>query len=145
MIVGMWIDMIRELTPHAGFGPPAGEAAIRDCEQTLGTPLDEDLAALLRETNGVMGGYGLGLIWPVERIASDNVAFRTTPEFADLYMPFDPLLFFADAGNGDQFAFVLRDRRKDVFTWHHETDSRLWVAPGLAEYLTWWLDGTIKL
>jgi hypothetical protein len=60
-------------------------------------------------------------------------------------MPFDPLLFFADAGNGDQFAFVLRDRRKDVFVWDHETDSRKWVAPDLGSYLTWWLDGRIRV
>jgi SMI1 / KNR4 family (SUKH-1) len=106
--------MIRGVTSHAGFKSPASDAAIRECEQTLGHPLDDDLAGLLRETNGVTGEYGLGLIWPVERIATENITFRTT-KFADLYMPFDPLLFFADAGNGDQFAFVLRDRRKDVF------------------------------
>jgi SMI1-KNR4 cell-wall len=145
MIVAVWIDMIRGLTPHAGFRPPASDAAIRDCERALGDPLGDDLAALLRETNGVTGEYDLGLIWPVERVAADNITFRTTPEFADLYMPFDALLFFADAGNGDQFAFVLRDGRKDVFAWDHETDSRSWVAPDLAKYLTWWLDGTIKL
>jgi SMI1 / KNR4 family (SUKH-1) len=70
--------------------------------------------------------------------------FRANPEFARLYMPFD-LLFFADAGNGDQFAFVLRDSRKVVFVWDHESDSRRWVARDLDTYLTWWLDGTLKL
>jgi len=34
-----------------------------------------------------------------------------TSDFADLCLPFDPLLFFAATGNGDQLAFVLRDRR----------------------------------
>jgi hypothetical protein len=66
--------------------------------------------------------------------------FRRDPDFARLYMPFQPLLFFADAGNGDQFAFVMRDRPTDVFVWDHESDSRQMVAPRLATYLEWWLD-----
>ncbi len=41
-------------------------------------------------------------------------------------MPFDQLLFFADAGNGDQFATVL---------------GRPWPR----QYLPWWLDGRIVI
>jgi len=141
----MWIEMIRGLEPEAEFRPPATAESIHACQETLGNRLDRDLVDLLREANGVSGKYGLGLIWPVERITTDNITFRTTPAFAELYMPFDSLLFFADVGNGDQFAFVLRDQRHDIFVWDHETDSRSWVAPRLAEYLTWWLDGRIKL
>ena len=55
-------------------------------------------------TNGVEGEYGLGVIWPLERIVDDNVRFRNDAQFRGLYEPFDPLLFFADGGNGDQFA-----------------------------------------
>lgn len=29
--------------------------------------------------------------------------------------------------------------------WNHEDDSSSWVAPDLVTYLTWWLDGTIRL
>jgi hypothetical protein len=141
----MWVEMIRALEPRAEFAAPATEEAIRSCEVALGVALDDDLVALLRETNGVAGEFGVGLVWPVERIAADNLMFRTTPVFADLYMPFDSLLFFAEAGNGDQFAFVLRDCRRDVFVWDHENDSRSWVAPCLERYLTWWLDGTMAL
>lgn len=142
----MWIELIKALTPEAEFQSPAADEAIRACEEALGNRLHPDLAALLRETNGVDGEYGLGLIWPVERIAADNVELRTTPRFAELYMPFDPLLFFADAGNGDQFAFVVQPSgRDDVFAWNHEDDSREWVAPRLEEYLTWWLSGRIAL
>lgn len=141
----MWIEMIRGLVPDAELQPPASEAALVECEQALGHPLGEDLHALLRETNGVLGPYGLGLVWPVERIASDNFMFRSSSEFAALYMPFDSLLFFADAGNGDQFAHVLRARRRDVFVWDHETDSRSWVAPRITEYLTWWADGRLRI
>jgi hypothetical protein len=30
-------------------------------------------------------------------------------DFKELYMPFDCLLFFADAGNGDQFGYPICD------------------------------------
>jgi hypothetical protein len=63
-------------------------------------------------------------------------------------MSFNSLLFFADAGNGDQFAFAIRNgqiRSSDVYVWNHENDSRNWVAPSLEKYLTWWLDGSIEI
>lgn len=141
----MWLERLTELTPDATFAPPAADDAIRACEQALGRRLPDDLVGLLRETNGVEGEFGLGLVWPVERIIRENVLFRTGRDYVDLYMPFDPLVFFADAGNGDQFAFVLPEGREDVFAWNHEDDSRSWVAPDLARYLKWWLDGTVKL
>lgn len=101
------------------------------------------MSGVLFMSNGVEGEYGLGLIWPIERITADNLAFRTDTDFAQHYMPFDPLLFFADAGNGDQFALVPHTHRLDVFAWDHENDSRTWVAPGPPEYLQWWLTGRI--
>jgi hypothetical protein len=92
--------------------------------------------------------YGLGLIWPVERIVEDNLSFRSNAEFKELYMPFDHLLFFADAGNGDQFAYSINAgviRKSDIYAWKHEDDSRVWVAPSLKKYLEWWLNDIIKL
>lgn len=41
-------------------------------------------------------------LFEAAEIVSDNPTLRTCEDFRDLYMPFDPLLFFADAGNGDQ-------------------------------------------
>lgn len=141
----MWIESISALADDLTFAPPATEQDLRTCEEALAHPLPEQLRQLLAETNGILGEYELGLVWPVERIQADNLTFRTYPDFAELYMPFDPLTFFADAGNGDQFAFVNRQRRPDVFAWDHETDSRTWVAADLHSYLRQWLDGTIKL
>jgi SMI1-KNR4 cell-wall len=140
-----WIDRIGGWTPEADFAPPATTQDLKACERELRHPLPPDLRQLLLESNGVEGEYGLGLIWSAGRIAADNVMFRRSPQFARLYMPFDPLLFFADAGNGDQFGFVLRDDRRDVFVWNHETDSRTWAAPSLAAYLEWWLDGRLTV
>jgi hypothetical protein len=145
MLCAVWRETISGWTDQASFHEGASEAAIRACEARLGRTLPRDLVELLRESNGVDGEYGLSLVWPVERIQADNLRFRTDATFASVYMPFDPLLFFADAGNGDQFAFVTRDRPTGVFAWDHETDSRTMIAPSLATYLQWWLDGRINL
>jgi len=141
----VWRERILGWEPDATFHDGASEAAIRSCEAELGQILPRDLADLLRESDGVQGEYGLGLIWPVERIRTDNLAFRADAAFAAIYMPFDPWLFFADAGNGDQFAFVVRDRPTDVFVWDHESDRRTMIAPSLATYLEWWLNGTLTI
>ena len=104
--LAMWTDLVAALPVVATLHPPASEAALRDAAEALGHPLPEELVALLRESDGVEGEYGLGLIWPVERIVADNRALRDDPALMQFYMPFDPLLFFGDAGNGDQFALV---------------------------------------
>ena len=96
----------------------------------------------------MQGEYGLGLLWSAERIEADNLNFRTFPAFKELYMPFDALLFFGDAGNGDQFAYIVlrrEVRRSDIFVWDHETDSRTWVAPSLGVFYDWWFTGKLKI
>ncbi|GHD08737.1 SMI1/KNR4 family protein [Streptomyces violarus] len=141
----MWIELVEGLPGAAVFQAPASEPALLRCASSLGHPLPADLVALLRECDGIEGEYEAGLIWSAERIASENRTLRDDSELATLYMPFDPLLFFADADNGDLFALLPGLRRPDVFVWNHEDDSRTWVAPSLAKYLEWWLTGQIKL
>jgi hypothetical protein len=143
----MWRELVERVYPDHQFRGGATEAALLDAETRLGNQLPADLRGILAESDGVFGEYSLGLVWPVSRIVEDNLNFRSNPDFRELYMPFDQLLFFGDAGNGDQFAFrlvsVLWD--KDIFAWDHENDSRTWVAPDLGRYLEWWADGRIKL
>lgn len=127
------------------FAPPAAYADLVAAGVALASPLPEQLVEVLAETDGVSGEHGLGLIWPLNRIVGDNLMFRSNPDFASIYMPFDALLFFADGGNGDQFAFPCRPQRDEVFVWNHETDSRMWVAGSLDQYLQRWLDGTLKI
>ncbi|MFJ9118922.1 SMI1/KNR4 family protein [Streptomyces sp. NPDC102394] len=141
----MWTDVIVALPGMAVFRPPVSESSLIRCATALGHPLPADLVSLLHESDGIEGEYGDGLAWPAERIASENLDLRGKTEFASLYMPFDPLLFFADAGNGDLFALLSRIDRPDVFVWNHEDDSRTWVAPSLAKYLEWRLTGQIEL
>ena len=145
MLSIMWRERILTWTAEAIFHDGASASTLRVCEAALGQCLPSDLSGLLGESDGVDGEYGLGLIWPVARIVADNLRFRTDAKFASLYMPFEPMLFFADAGNGDQFAFVIRDRPADEFVWDHETDSRTMVAPSLATYLEWWLNGRLTV
>lgn len=145
----MWRELIQQLTGECEFAPPASSDQIATAEISLGVNLPDPLRELLSETDGVQGEYGLGLVWPAKRIVEDNLMFRGNEEFRDLYMPFNHLLFFGDAGNGDQFAFPIDAdgviHRPDVFAWNHENDSRIWVAPSMKVYLDWWLSGRIEL
>ncbi len=144
----MWKEKIRQLNAETTFCSPATTPQLEAVERSVSAALPPELRSLLLETNGVRGLYSLDLVWTAARIESDNASFRANARFRELYMPFDHLLFFADAGNGDQFAFAVlagQVRRPDIFAWNHEDDSRTWVAPSLAAYLEWWLLGRIKL
>ena len=102
-----WKEHIEAISAHATFFEPAEEQALFAAETQLGTRFPQLLRELLAESNGVRGEYDLALIWPVERIVTDNQSFRESESFRTLDMPFEGLLFFADAGNGDHFAFAV--------------------------------------
>lgn len=140
----MWKELIAQLYPQATFAEGASDVVLQQAEQQLGQSIPEQLASLLRESNGVGQIHNDGLIWSVERIVADNLMFRTYPAFRELYMPFDPMLFFADAGGGDQFALLMPPvDRDDVFVWNHEDDSRTWGAANVEMYLRWWAEGKL--
>ena len=144
----MWKRFLTDISPVCEFFPPADPTKFAEAEAALELRFPDEARSILQETNGIHGEYGLGLFWPLERIAGDNLKFRRNQDFRRLYMPFDHLLFFADAGNGDQFALSILDgevRRPDVFVWDHESDSRTWVAGSIKQYFDWWLTGKIRL
>jgi len=125
----------------------ATESDLLSAEDTLGIRLPQQLRRYLLKSDGMDDEYGFAIVWPLERIVRDNQLFRTNADFKELYMPFDCLLFFAEAGNGDQFAFPIQSgeiRRDDVFLWNHEDDSRTWVAPSLETYVEWRLAGKLS-
>jgi hypothetical protein len=77
-------------------------------------------------------------VWPAADIARHNAELRTNRDFRRMYMPFDALLFFGEAGNGDQFFYRILDgevRDPDIYLWDHENDSRTWRAGGLQTFL----------
>ncbi|MFF7384309.1 SMI1/KNR4 family protein [Streptomyces griseoluteus] len=138
----MWPELIATLPDAA---PPASEPALAACAAALGHPLPADLTGLLAAADGITGEYGTGLVWSAERIAAENLALRGGAGFAELYMPFDPLVFFGETGGGGLFALLARVDRPDVFVWDHETDSRTWVARSLADYLERSVSGALDL
>ncbi len=150
----MWREFIQELKVTAQypfevmFIDGANEKQIKALEEDLGVKLPKDLEALLRESDGVNDQYGLRIIWSIKEISQYNREMRTFPHYKDFYMSFADLLFFADAGNGDRFAFPIiggKVKERAVFAWNHENDDRWEVAFSLRSYLERLLGGKIKL
>ena len=140
-------SMLREQIASWGtadFREPATADAINAAEAALGAPFPVEIRDLLSETDGVDGERGLALVWPAERIGKDNAYFRSSQTFADLYLPFEGLVFFSDPGNGDQFAISLRGAQ-DIFVWDHEDDSRTWVASTIMDFLRRWMTGELQV
>jgi hypothetical protein len=107
----------------------------------LNVELPQELRELLAETNGASDDFGIELIWPTDRIIEDNIMFRTCEDFAELYMPFDALLFFSNSTDGDQFAYAIKKgviRDLDIYRWNHEDDSRSWAASNLTHFIEEW-------
>ena len=143
----MWQQLVEQYSSSVTCHAPVSKSQLELAESELRIGFPEGLRSCLLESDGIEGEHSLALVWPLLRIVEDNKLFRGKSEFKELYMPFDSLLFFGDAGNGDQFAFpIVGGRvRKDVFVWNHEDDSRSWVAPSLAKFLEWWLTGELKI
>lgn len=88
------------------------------------------------------------LIWSTSQIVEGNVFFRNFDDYKDIFMPFNNLLFFSDAGNGDLFAFAILNgsiRKGDIYVWNHEDDSRMWIASSLEEFIRGWSTGKISI
>ena len=128
----MWRDLAAEL--GLAVTDPASRPDVEAAEAACGCALPDVLRELLAETDG-LGGR---LVFSAREIARVNREMRTTPDFAELYMPFDPLLIFGAEDNGDLFAFRILAGAADpmdIFVWDHETDSRTATAFGLERYL----------
>ena len=136
---GPWAKLIHNLAADADFATGAPTESIAAAERALELALPSDLAALLRETDGVHADLGASIIWSCAELAQQNTEFRTSEGFRELYMPFDHLLFFGDDGGGSQFAFAITADGKiskgDVYRWDHETDGREWFSGSLRQYL----------
>ncbi|MER7221638.1 SMI1/KNR4 family protein [Streptomyces rubradiris] len=131
----MWRQAVTEVFPGVGLREPAEPSDLVTAEKRLGRSVPAELRQLLLESNGVIGHFLVNTVWSLDRIVETNLYFRSDETFAQLYMPFDALLFFGDNGGGDQFAFVRKPERPDIFVWEHESDSRRWVARDLRDYL----------
>lgn len=99
-----WKNYIRNISEEYHFKDPATRAAVDQIKEELHVQLPDKLVELFNETNGVYHELGYALIWSVDQIIKENLSLRNFEKHKDIYMPFDHLLFFADAGNGDLFA-----------------------------------------
>jgi hypothetical protein len=140
----MWRELINVAGKNREDGPVLHTAAsdedIRQAESLLGIEFPTDLVNLLKETNGVDTEYG-EFLWSARKIAEENLAFRQNPDFARIYMPFDPLLFFGQELNGDLYAYRILQgevQPETVYRWDHESDSRQFVAAHLPSFVERW-------
>ncbi len=150
----MWREFIQELVHvvqypiKIEFADGANEEQMNVLKMELGIALPEDLESLLYESNGISDEYGLGIIWKIEEIRRYNREMRMNNVYKECYMSFADMLFFADAGNGDRFAFPVIQGKvngRAVFAWDHEDDSRQNIAFSLKSYLERLLSGKISI
>ncbi len=88
-------------------------------------------------------------MWPVERIAEENLLLRSAgstpalPDGAD-----DDLLFFGDAGEGRLLAYELDSgcgiTDSDVFVWQPGVGEAVWIASDLQSLLDDWVRGDLS-
>ncbi len=118
--------------------PPAEKAQILEAESELGIEFSNDLKSFYLESNGVIYQNSMVII-PITEMITTNLDYRSRQGFSELYMSFDNLLIFGEAPNGDLFAYPIKKSGKieslDIFGWDHETDSRLWVASDLKNFI----------
>ncbi|MGP4040952.1 SMI1/KNR4 family protein [Gracilibacillus sp. D59] len=79
----------------------------------------------------------------------DNLFYRNFEKYRDIYMKFDNLFFFSDAGNGDVFCYAILKNgtieKNDIFVWNHEDDGRTLVADSLKHFIEGWITGKIYI
>lgn len=133
-----WKQLIQSYTTDVRFASAVSKDELASVEQKLKLQIPEQLTGLLTELNGLSANYGSTVIWSAADVTRRNTEFRTNGDFRELYMPFDHLLFFADDGGGDQFAFAIHAdgqvHKDDIFLWEHETDARSWYAGRLEQF-----------
>lgn len=118
---------------------PASAMELARCEAGLGgQSLHNDLLFILGEVSNGMRRHWDELLWGAVELGERNLEMRTWVTESGCYMPFEPLQFFRDMGNGDLVGLpVVAEVNSSVFLWDHEQDSRTWVAPDLATYFEW--------
>lgn len=134
-----WRSIAGSLFSDARLADPAPRAEIGRVRRALGVALPADLASFLTLSNGLLAQSGAPLIWSTAEIVEHNRAMRGNKDYAQLYMPFDCLLFFGTPGNGDHYAYRVLGKvvpaSSGVYRWDHENDSREWFANDLEDYL----------
>jgi hypothetical protein len=144
-----WLRGMDSLGDTVSWAEPVDPDALADAEERLGLMFPDDLRSLLHESDGINGAGKGEPVWPVERIAAENVLLRSAgstpalPDGAD-----DDLLFFGDAGDGRLFAYELDSGGEvadpDVFLWQPGLGEAVWIASDLQSLLDDWVRGELS-
>lgn len=148
VVYSMWRNYISILSKEYYFKAPATKTELAQIKEELSVELPIKLLELYGETNGVFHAYNFPLVWSTSQIVKENLSFRNLDAYRDCLMPFDNLLFFSDAGNGDLFGYRIVNRiiqTDDIFVWNHEDDSRKIIAPSLEKFIKGWITGEISV
>ena len=130
----MWRELITQSIEEAVFSPSVSGQEISDLERNLGFSLPNSLKSLLSETDGVTTDYGLGIIWS----ALDIRQYNTRKFNSEFRYGLEGWFFFADAGNGDEYAMKVSDlsiAEPAIFVWRHEDSNIEFVADSLQNYI----------
>jgi len=134
-----WRSIAKALFSDARLARPAPRPELGRVRRALGVALPAELAGFLALFNGLRAQSGARLIWSATEIVEQNRQFRGNHDYAQLYMPFDCLLFFGTPGNGDHYAYRILGKAipatSGIYRWDHENDSREWFANDLEDYL----------
>ncbi|WP_342032906.1 SMI1/KNR4 family protein [Priestia megaterium] len=128
------------------YGEPASIEDIEVLEKLFSIQIPKELRSLLYETNGVNDSYGYSLIWSIEKIIRENLNLGERLE--DIYLPFNNLLFFSDARNGDMFGYSISDRsikQNDIYLWNHGNNEQTQIAPSLNDFVEDWISGKLSI
>ncbi|WP_369290080.1 SMI1/KNR4 family protein [Priestia megaterium] len=128
------------------YGEPASREDIEVLEKLFSIQIPKELRSLLYETNGINDSYGYSLIWSIEKITRENLNLGERLE--DVYLPFNNLLFFADARNGDMFGYSISDRsikQNDIYLWNHRNNEQTQIAPSLNDFVEDWIRGKLSI
>ena len=142
----MWKDLIQNISTGCVYGEPASIEDIEVLEKLFSIQIPKELRSLLYETNGINDSYGYSLIWSIEKITRENLNLGERLE--DVYLPFNNLLFFADARNGDMFGYSISDRsikQNDIYLWNHRNNEQTQIAPSLNDFVEDWIRGKLSI
>ena len=142
----MWKDLIQNISTGCIYGEPASIEDIEVLEKLFSIQIPKELRNLLYETNGINDSYGYSLIWSIEKITRENLNLGERLE--DVYLPFNNLLFFADARNGDMVGYSISDRsikQNDIYLWNHRNNEQTQIAPSLNDFVEDWIRGKLSI
>ena len=145
------VDAVRRgkiLEPPA-FYAPATPAQLNEVEQTLGAKLPGDLAALLRQTNGLRTGdapRGAFLVLDCEHILKAHAAHLEFLQLAG-FAHTPPYLFFSDNGCGEHFGYEIEKGavpHSRIGVYYPIENAFRIVAGDLEEWLSRWAAGALN-